>query len=82
MKQVFEVDENIIMYAFRYALGRNTYAVSEMAEYIIENKNLLSDNTKKQIVEEIKFYYERAVWKGFMQCDKDCWDNVVRELGI
>lgn len=82
MKSTFIVNENVIMYAFRYALGRSTYAVAEMAEYIIDNKNLLSDNTKKQIVEEIKFHYDRAVWKGYMQCDKDCWDNVVRELGL
>lgn len=82
MSHKFEVNENIIMYAFRYALGRNTYAVSEMAEYIIDNKALLSDFTKKQIVKEIKHHYDKAVWRGFMQCDKDCWDNVIRELEL
>ena len=76
----FQVNENFIIYAFRYALGRSTYAVSEVSEYIIKNKQLLPEFAKKQIVEEIKQYYDMVSEFDYFQCDKDCWDAVVEEL--
>lgn len=81
MKHEFLVDENFILYAFRYALGRSTYAVSDVAEFIIRNKMFLQPYIKKQIVQEIKEYFSRIHNNGlYMQCDKDCWDNVLKEL--
>ena len=76
----FEVNENVVMYAFRYALGRSTYAVMDMSDFIIANKNSFTEMTRKRIVYEIKRYYESDWSKNSMQCDRDCWDNVVREL--
>lgn len=80
MKQEFLVDENFILYAFRYALGRSTYAVSDVSDFIIRNKMFLHSYIKKQIVQEIKEYFSRTHEGLYMQCDKDCWNNVLKEL--
>lgn len=76
----FKVNENFIIYAFRYALGRSSYAVSEVSEYIIKHKDSLPGFAKRQIVEEIKQYLDRIHEGLYMQCDKDCWEAVVKEL--
>jgi len=46
--------ENIILYAFRYCLGRQSYAVSEMVEYLLENWKNISEQTKEKIKHEIE----------------------------
>jgi len=49
----FEVPENMIMWAFRYALGRRTGAVTDVVEFLLQNWSKLSSFTRKQIKEEI-----------------------------
>jgi len=48
------VHENILIYAFRYALGRETSSVAALVEELIENWNKLSFQTKTVIKKEIK----------------------------
>ena len=80
-RMMFQLEENFIVYAFRYALGRSTYAVQDVSECIIKNGIFLAPHTRNLIIKEIKEYYERIGQDGiYMQCDKDCWYNVVREL--
>lgn len=43
----------IFLCAFRYALGRMTYIVSEVAAEIRKNAALLDDSTKRLIIAEI-----------------------------
>jgi hypothetical protein len=55
-------EESIVFYAFRYALGRHSYAVGQVAQYVISKRNTLSQQTKDLIVKEINEYQER--WGG------------------
>ena len=47
------MNENILFYAFRYALGRKTYAVNEVIEEILKNKDNLLKKTKLSMIKEI-----------------------------
>lgn len=69
---------SLLFYAFRYALGRRTYVVQEVADMLIENKGALTRRIKYQIVEEIKREVEV---KSLMKMDEEVWLKVVRELG-
>lgn len=46
--------ESIMFYAFRYALGRRTYAVYDVSQFLIKNQKFLHKNTKNKIIEEIQ----------------------------
>jgi hypothetical protein len=74
-------EESIIFYAFRYALGRHSYAVGEVAQYVISKRDTLSPQTKALIVKEINEYHERWGGKlGEWECDTREWNAVVRAL--
>ncbi len=46
VKQKVEFNEDITFYAFRYALGRMTYAVKDVTEYLIENWDKISNKNE------------------------------------
>jgi len=71
----FEVDENIIMYSFRYCLGRMTYAVSEMVGILINNWDNLKKHTQEQIQSEIKEAIKRE--NAGMECDVKEWEKIL-----
>ena len=48
------LDEEILIYAFRYCLGRRTYAVSQCVENILKNWDKLSPRSKDLFYSEIK----------------------------
>lgn len=52
--KVFCVPEYILFYAFRYALGRSTYAVAGVASEIRAHASTLSAKTRSLIIKEIK----------------------------
>ena len=52
-KPSIKVSELTLFSSFRYALGRQTYIVSEVVEHILANWKVLSQNTKEKIKEEI-----------------------------
>ncbi|MEE4210587.1 MAG: hypothetical protein V2I43_15140 [Parvularcula sp.] len=64
-------EEGIIFCAFRYAMGRSTYVVDEVANYIREHRVKLSDPTRALIVQEIR----EAVAKDRAghHCDVGTW---------
>lgn len=54
-----EVGEDVIVFAFRYSLGRISYAHHTMIECISKNIELLETHTLKQIKREVyEHYYE------------------------
>lgn len=50
------IDEGILIYALRYALGRQSYAVSDVITAIKNNWEILGDNSKMVIYRDIKNY--------------------------
>ena len=73
---MINVDENIIVYAFRYTLGRSTYAVSEMVEVLIDNWGVLSLRTRMLICKEIETaIYENGQYGWEM--DKKEWLKIL-----
>lgn len=70
------IDENILFYAFRYALGRMTTAPSMVVRNLLNNWQHLSDDTKNQIKEEILQYREQNKLCG-MKIDDDEWQKVL-----
>lgn len=48
----------ILFYAFRYALGRKTYAVSEVAEEIIHYAEEMSPNIRTLMLQELDEAYK------------------------
>lgn len=53
MIPAFEVSENVVVYAFRYALGRRTGAVNEVVEMLLKVWPRLDALTRQQIASEI-----------------------------
>ena len=72
---MFEVNEDMVMYAFRYALGRKTYSVETVSSYLIENWHRFKSQTKEQIVREIETAIERN--EAGMECDINAWKAVL-----
>jgi hypothetical protein len=73
------IDEDILFYAFRYALGRSTYAVADVVLAILRNWKDLSGDCKQLMKKEILEYRERNGLCG-MQMDDDEWQKVVDRL--
>lgn len=70
-----EVEEGILICAFRYALGRRTYVVSEVSDALIENWHRISEKSRDIIVEEINVAMETE--KAGDGMDIDSWRRVV-----
>jgi hypothetical protein len=52
------VTEDMVFYAFRYCLGRQTYCVSDCVEYLKSIWNNLSKQTRKLICKEINTFLD------------------------
>lgn len=76
-------EEQILICAVRYALGRMSYIVSDVCEYVRFKKDELSDECKKIIVRDIKdeyqFYHRQGQMLG-MECDEEKWIRLARIL--
>lgn len=53
---MFEVPEEILIYAFRYALGRLSSSPYDVAILLIKNKDKISRHHKTMIVNEIDLF--------------------------
>jgi hypothetical protein len=73
-----EFNSFVTLSAFRYALGKKGYVVSEVAEYIINNWNNLEIGHQFLIVREIKEAIKNN--KTDDDCDIECWKNVLRKI--
>jgi len=71
MDKVFSVDREVLFYSFRYALGRRTFAPSNVVENIKANIQRVSDGDMKAYIKEInKCNYfgdkmDERFWKEF-----------------
>lgn len=70
--------ESLLVYSFRYALGRQTYAVHDVARAIIQHKHVLHPHTIRLIRKEIVEAVENG--EAGMECDVEEWSNVYAEL--
>lgn len=72
------VGTELLVYAFRYALGRRTYAVTDVAQALLEHGGALTADARRQIVTEIR----EAILGGRAGavCDVDRWDEVAYAL--
>lgn len=68
-------EECLILYSFRYALGRRTYAVSEVADHIVQKWHILPEFYKEQIVKDIEQAIEHNLAGD--ECDINSWLKVV-----
>lgn len=66
---------DIMFYAFRYALGRTTYAVSDVSQYLIDHWDEIDAKHQRLIHTEIS----EALTNGTAghECDKKCWHAVL-----
>ena len=56
MRANIHEEENILMFAFRYALGRRTGAPDAVVNIIERNWDIINKDTEKQMQEEIVRY--------------------------
>lgn len=77
------LEEQIIICAVRYALGRMSYIVSDVCEYVRFKKDELSDECKKIIARDIKdeyqFYHRQGKTLG-MEYDEQNWMRLLEML--
>ena len=76
-------EEQILICAVRYALGRQSYIVGVVAEYVALKRKELSkeciDLIIRDIQEEIEFYHRRGMTCG-MDIDERTWLNLSEVL--
>lgn len=77
-----ESDAEMIFYAFRYCLGRQTYAVSDFCDYAKAHITQFRTKELNLMVREITEYETRDAkenckikWLGD-ECDRVCWLNL------
>ncbi len=74
-KIVLENPASMLIFSFRYALGRMSVAVSMVADNIVDNWGSLHVRLKEQIKQEITEAILHK--KAGMQCDVDQWQRVL-----
>ena len=73
------LENRIIIYAFRYALGRMSGSVSDVCDCIKENVDSFKSWELQQIIEEIKQYEELYGNLG-QECDRQQWYDLIKFL--
>ena len=78
MSRPVELQPVFLMYAFRYALGRMTYAVGDVGDALIVHRNALRSDWRYQIVRDIEeaIAEDRAGMPG----DVEQWQRVARAM--
>ena len=74
----FAVNENMIMWAFRYALGRRTGAVQDVIDSLKQNWHGLDYFTRDQIKREIREAIKLD--QAGAECDVNNWNRVLEEF--
>ena len=77
MNKQFKVERDILFYALRYALGRQTFAPTVVIENIKENIDLFDTNDFKIIIREI---LQQDTDRLGMECDIDKWMGFIKYL--
>lgn len=69
------MEEEILFYAFRYALGRRTHAVDTVAKSLIKHGHIFQKSTRELVVAEIRDAEERKTIGD--KCDRESWNKVI-----
>lgn len=67
-----------LLYAFRYALGRMTYAVGDVADQLIAYRDILQPDWRRQIVQDIHNAIENGT--AGQECDVERWRAVAEAM--
>ena len=70
--------DDLIVCAFRYCLGRSTYVVSEMCDHLLEHWAEICPQYQELIKKEIKDAIERG--NCGMDIDCICWSSLVESI--
>lgn len=76
-------DEHILICAVRYALGRMSYIVEEVAQYVFFKRKTMSKECIDIIIRDIEEEMERYHLVGEtlgMECDERTWKNLLKVL--
>ena len=73
-----DVEKDILWYAFRYALGRMTFAPITVIDNIKRNAHCFEKGDYKRFIKEIKNMDEMSDKALGHQCDKETWYNFVK----
>lgn len=77
MNKYFKVDRDTLFYAFRYALGRQTFAPSTVVENIKHNIDNITEQDIQAYIKEIK---EQELSGYGMECDRSTWKGLSNYL--
>ena len=72
------LSSDILFYAFRYALGRMTYAVHDVATEILRNSKSIPNKDRHNMIKEITEALEKD--QAGMEMDRKQWEAVRYEL--
>lgn len=75
MKPFDTETDTMIFYAFRYCLGRQTYAVGRCAEYLKTNWSRLAESTREGIKKEILYAFDKGRYGS--ELDREQWASVL-----
>jgi len=75
MSQRPVMTDGMVIYAFRYALGRASYAVGECVDYLILNWKYLEPSTREVIRRDIMEAF--AEDRYGMEMDRRQWERVL-----
>lgn len=82
MDKMFKVERDILLYALRYAIGRQTFAPTVVMDNIKANIDLFTENDVELIIRDIK---DKEIYGYGVECDKQNWlrfkeylDNVIK----
>lgn len=67
-----------LLYSFRYALGRMTYAVGDVADQLIAYRDILQPDWRQQIVQDIHNAIENGA--AGHECDVKRWREVAEAM--
>lgn len=73
-RNLFPVTEDMVFYAFRYCLGRQTYCVSDCVENLKSIWNNLSVQTRELICQEINNFLDDDVLSSI---DAPYWISIL-----
>jgi len=77
MKNKYIVNEDVLLSAFRYALGRQTYIVNFIVKNILNNWNDISDKLKNLMKREIQEAIDTN--EAGMDCDVKEWRKILNK---
>ena len=75
----YDQQREMLIYAFRYSLNRQSYAPHTMMDIILKNKNILSDHDIELIIREIDEAVENNI-AGDPKIDTKRWQATAEEL--